>query len=352
MPVHRCPNCSLPYVDAEIEQGACPGCGAPLGTLTGSLRPDAPPPAPTAASGRRGAGPFLLGLFVGGLLGAGGLWAALRPGAPLPDGDEQKAAADELRQQKTAADNQAREAEAHRRATESARAEAEKARDAAKRERTSLSKQKDEMEKRLRDALARLAEERGRRVALEKARAGENKPKQAPTLSFVRDWQLLGPFPSPGLQAHEAVFPPEREPVQLQKPYDGFGGKVRWRPYRSPGDKIDLAHFFKYWQGGVAYAASWVWSDRDQAVTLSVGSDDGLRLWVNGAKVHDVKGGRQAKPGQDAVKVQLKKGWNAVLAKVDNIVGTWELYLEFRTADGREPLKIFSTSTPPPAAAP
>jgi hypothetical protein len=47
----------------------------------------------------------------------------------------------------------------------------------------------------------------------------------------------------------------------------------------------------------------------------------------------------------------LRKGWNEARAKVDNIVGTWELHLEFRAADGGRPLKVFSTSSPPPAAA-
>jgi hypothetical protein len=51
------------------------------------------------------------------------------------------------------------------------------------------------------------------------------------------------------------------------------------------------------------------------------------------------------------VKARLRKGWNEVRAKVDNIVGTWELYLEFPTADGGRPLKVLSTSSPPPAAA-
>ena len=44
----------------------------------------------------------------------------------------------------------------------------------------------------------------------------------------------------------------------------------------------------------------------------------------------------------------LRKGWNEVRAKVDNITGTWELYLELRTADGGRPLKVFSTNSPPP----
>ncbi len=346
MPIHRCPNCSIPYVDVEIEQGVCPGCKAPLGPP-----PDVPMPAQTAAPAPRRAAPFLLGVFVGCLIGPAALWAALRLGAPLPGGEtEQTAALPDVRAQETEAGNQPRGPEAGRHAPEPAHAETVKALDAANRQATAALKQQDDAEQRLRDALARLAEERGRRTSLEKALAEEKKPRLAPTLSFVRDWQLLGPFASTVGQGHDTVYPPEREPVQLQKAYDGFGGPVKWRPYRSPEDKIDLAAFFKYRGAGAAYAVSWAHSDGDQAVALGVGSDDGVRLWVNGEKVHDVKGGRQARPGQDVVKARLKKGWNEIRAKVDNITGTWELYLELRTADGR-PLKVFSTSSPPPAAA-
>jgi len=34
-------------------------------------------------------------------------------------------------------------------------------------------------------------------------------------------------------------------------------------------------------------------------VPLGVASDGGVRVWVNGEKVHDVKGGRQIKSDQD-----------------------------------------------------
>jgi hypothetical protein len=261
--------------------------------------------------------------------------------------------------QKTKIDNQARDSEAGRRAAESARADALKARDAAVRRAAALLKEKQDVEQRLQDALGRLREEREGRVALAKALAEVKKPRPprlprpprpAPTLSFVRDWQLLGPFGSTGDQGHDTVYPPEREPFQIARAYDGFGGRLKWRAYRSPEDKIDLASFFEYRDAGAAYAVSWVYSGAAQAVTLGVGSDDGVRVWVNGDKVHDIKGGRQARPGQDLVKAQLKKGWNEIRAKVDNIVGTWEFYLEFRTADGAHPLKILSTSSPPAMA--
>jgi hypothetical protein len=334
------------YTDAEIEQGVCPACTAPLGPAPGSPRPDVP----TLASRR--AVPFLLGLFVGCLIGPAGLWAALLLGANLPGGAiEQTPAFQDVWAQKQAADEQARQSQAGRQAAEAADAQSKKALEASTRQAAAVRKQKEETEHRLQLTLAGLTEERGRRAALEKTLAGLNKPPPAPTRSFVRDWQLLGPFPSTGEQGHDADYPPEREPVQLGKAYDGFGGRVKWRPYHSAWDKIDLAAFFQYRHAGAAYAVSWVWSDADQAVTLGLGSDDGVRVWVNGEKVHDVKGGRQARPGQDLVKARLKKGWNEILAKIDNIIGTWELYLEFRTAGG-QPLKLFSTSSPPPGVAP
>lgn len=339
MPVHRCPQCSLIYLDSEVERGVCPGCDAPLGPPPEPPPRDVPPPTPPAAP-RRGA-PFLLGLLTGCLIGPAALWGALRLGAPLPGGDEQGEALRAALARRTEADERAREAEA-------ARAEAAKALGAANRRAEDALKQKGDTERRLQGALARLAEERGQRAALEKTLAEAKKLRLNPERSFVRDWQLLGPFASTADQGHDTVYPPEREPVQLKKPYDGFGGQVRWRPHRSAEDKIDLAAFFNYRAAGAAYAVSWVHSDTDQAVTLGVGSDDGIRLWVNGKKAHDVKGGRQARAGQDVVKSRLKMGWNEVLVKVDNITGTWEFYLEFRAADGRQPLKVFSISSPPP----
>jgi hypothetical protein len=348
MPVQRCPKCSIIYMDEELEQGVCPSCHAPLGSPR-EQPGDAPLPAQSAATGSRSGAPFLLGLLVGCLIGPAVLWGALQLGAPLLNGEGEQQALAAVQAEKTEADNLAKRSEADRQAAESSRALAVKARDEAKVRAAAASKQKDDAEQRLQVALVRLAEERGRRASLEKVLAERKKTQSALVLSFVRDWQLLGPFASISGRGHDTVYPPEREPVQLKKAYQGFGGPVRWRLHHSAENKIDLAEFFNYRGAGAAYAVSWAFSDKNQPVTLGVGSDDGVRLWINRAKVHDIKGGRQARPGQDLVKVRLKKGWNEILAKVDNIMGTWEFYLEFRTADGRQPLQIFSTSAPPAA---
>ncbi len=124
---------------------------------------------------------------------------------------------------------------------------------------------------------------------------------------------------------------------------------MKWQEYHSPQDKIDLAEFFHTQDAGEAYAVSWVYSDKARPVVLGVGSDDGVRVWVNRARVDDVKQQRAAEPGQDVVNARLREGWNEILVKVDNVSGGWALFLEFRTADGDQALKVVSTSTPPPA---
>jgi len=64
MPVHRCPQCAIPYVEEEVENGACPVCNAAL-----AVAPVTPPPPQTTPSAPRRAVPFLLGLLVGCLIG-------------------------------------------------------------------------------------------------------------------------------------------------------------------------------------------------------------------------------------------------------------------------------------------
>ena len=350
MAVHRCPQCSFLNTDDEIEQGVCSACQAPLAPASAPPAREVAAPPPAGSPGRSRAVPFLLGLLLGGLIVAAGLWAALALGARLPGGPGGwTAASQDVQAGTTQAEDKAREPEAGRQAAESARADEAKALDAANQKLSAAQKQKDDAEQRARDALARLAEEQSRRAAAEKALAEERKPKLTPVLSFVRDWQLLGPFPTARDEGHDAVFPPEREPVQLGKAYDGPRGLVKWRPYESSEDKIDLSDFFQTMDPGVAYAVSWVHAEKDQDVTLSIGSDDGVIVWVNREKVHDFKGARPATPGQDYTKAHLREGWNEILAKVDNLGSFWALYLEFRTADGDRPLKVYSTSTPPPA---
>ena len=68
----------------------------------------------------------------------------------------------------------------------------------------------------------------------------------------------------------------------------------------------------------VVYGSLTFNAPRQQETTMLVGSDDGVRVWLNGEVVHYNPTTRGAGDYQDAFPVTLKKGPNALLVAVDN----------------------------------
>jgi hypothetical protein len=146
---------------------------------------------------------------------------------------------------------------------------------------------------------------------------------------YVRTWQVLGPFPNANGSGHDTVLPPEKDPVDLSKEYDGIKGKIRWKAHYSEKGKIDLEKLHGP-AAGVAYAVCWVRCEQHRNAVLATGSHDGLKVWINRKPAIDKKESREAVPGEDTAKIALEAGWNEVLVKVDNQAGHWAFYLELR----------------------
>jgi len=76
-----------------------------------------------------------------------------------------------------------------------------------------------------------------------------------------------------------------------------------------------------------AYALQRVYSPRQQDVAILLGSDDQVRLWLNGKQIHEILDQGTAVPDARAVPATLKAGWNTLLARVANVTGDHALYL-------------------------
>jgi len=72
--------------------------------------------------------------------------------------------------------------------------------------------------------------------------------------------------------------------------------------------------------------------DSAQPLTLSLGSDDGIKVWLNGKAVHTNKVTRSLAADQDKVTVQLQAGENKLLMKIVNATGGSGFY--FNAGDG------------------
>jgi len=86
----------------------------------------------------------------------------------------------------------------------------------------------------------------------------------------------------------------------------------------------------------VAYLRTRVWSDKAQKLILELGSDDGIKVWLNGKVIHTNNTMRAIAPAQEKIEVSLAKGWNTLMLKVTQNVMGWGACARFRNPDGSE----------------
>jgi alpha-galactosidase len=137
--------------------------------------------------------------------------------------------------------------------------------------------------------------------------------------TMLGSWYVIGPFPSQAKNPFSEIFPPERE-IVLGKRY----GNLIWmkRADWKGGEVIDLLAIPQ----SATYLYRAVSSRRDTSMTLYLGSDDGIQVWVNGSRVLADSSDRGCAPNQDTVLVPLRKGKNDLLMKIDNNEGGHAFY--------------------------
>jgi len=146
---------------------------------------------------------------------------------------------------------------------------------------------------------------------------------------FITAWQVTGPFTeaAQGSSLFNTAFPPEKadaKPAWRALP----AGTQPARPWM-----LDLQAALSG-ERRVAYARTWVFSEKEQPVRVEFGTDDGNKLWVNGALVSQADRGGAAVPGDFKASLTLRRGWNALLLKVIQDTGPWEFCLRIRNASG------------------
>ena len=104
---------------------------------------------------------------------------------------------------------------------------------------------------------------------------------------------------------------------------------MRWKESTSWSDAfgVDEALGLTAPDSGTAYAYALVKRAAAGPALLSLGSDDGVRVWVNGKLVHEHRGPRPLVFDEDRVPVQLGAGENTVLVKTEQRRGPWAFAL-------------------------
>ena len=159
----------------------------------------------------------------------------------------------------------------------------------------------------------------------------------------IRDWWVAGPFPSPtpGKLDFDMSTPVEdafaalgEGNVDLSAAYEASGRSVRWQKVQGDAEGVvDLDGPLGVVEWAAAYGYAEIESPREQAVLFALGSDDSMKVWLNGRVVHVYPVGRTClrkmnaayftTPLQDYVTLQLHAGVNRLLVRVNNFTMSW-----------------------------
>lgn len=180
------------------------------------------------------------------------------------------------------------------------------------------------------------------------AGAGDDARRQARSVidaldrfaDYITQWQIAGPFSEPGKSGQDlfsVAFPPE-------------SGEGPWRAYPTDRDpvedgRLNLARAV----GGdnqVIYLRTRVWSPTAQDARLELGSDDGVKAFLNGQVVYENNASRAHQHGQDQVRVSLREGWNDLMLKITNGGGDWAASARLRSADGARRIEGLRAEAP------
>jgi hypothetical protein len=150
--------------------------------------------------------------------------------------------------------------------------------------------------------------------------------ESAPT--YITDWQIVGPFDNTERAGFDRAYPPENG-VDLGATYTALGGtSIVWKDF-APGRTgyVDFARVIRPDdEAAVAYAYRIFEVEEDTTMEVALGSNDGVKLWLNGELLLENKASRAARPGDEQVALPLKKGKNKVLLKIDQLGGGWGFY--------------------------
>jgi len=119
----------------------------------------------------------------------------------------------------------------------------------------------------------------------------------------------------------------------------------KWVSFGARRGTINLVEAVGNAQDAVAYLKARIRSPQTQKATLQLGTDDGVKVWLNGQLVHANNAARGITPDEDKVEVSLQEGMNELLLKVTNGAGDWGTLVRFAGERGR-PLRNLNEVAP------
>ncbi|HQT92954.1 MAG TPA: hypothetical protein PL001_13110, partial [Candidatus Kryptobacter bacterium] len=160
--------------------------------------------------------------------------------------------------------------------------------------------------------------------------------KPTPEGRFVTTWKVVGPFDDSAFRHNYTLYGPERD-LRLNRRFRGIDGKhVSWRTVRADSEGIvNLVKVFKKHDYTIAYAGTRIFSPVKRKIFLFAGSDDGLKIYLNGHLLWSDLVARGLVKDEDRVLVTLPKGWSTLTMEITQGIGDWAFALRLPEYHGK-----------------
>ena len=160
-----------------------------------------------------------------------------------------------------------------------------------------------------------------------------------PSEAFMRTWLLCGPFPNP--YADKDVPIPNQRPGFQSDFLVNHGGETglrvsegqteqcgdrsaTWFLHTAADFSVRMDEIVSTQDNVFAYAYCEIESPDRRVCTLALGSNDGIRVWLNGEEILDKPLERGMQRDEDLIPIVLRPGQNTLLLKLWESEGRWE----------------------------
>ncbi len=146
---------------------------------------------------------------------------------------------------------------------------------------------------------------------------------------YLTAWEVSGPYFEAGKTAEllfDQAFPPEH----------GAADDWRMMPMAHDPNQPWLIALGQVLGGQecVAYLRTALHSSTARETTLELGTNDGVKVWLNGELIHALNVGRPLTPGEDKLTLPLKEGGNTLMLAVYQHGGDWAAVARLVDAEG------------------
>ena len=153
------------------------------------------------------------------------------------------------------------------------------------------------------------------------------------------DWHSAGPFTAEhGNLAFYQVYEPETKNVNTGDTFEVNGKTIKWEKQTHWVD--EQVHNDIVGENSATYLSRTITSVTQQKALLSIGSNDALKVWMNGTELLAKNVQRDAAADQEQVQINLKPGNNTLLLKVVNYSGPSGFYFRIESAPPMVPSNI------------